>query len=132
MRSTMPMITAAALLAASPAVAHAETAATPLNADSWQQAIERALPEAQRFYGLPDLRFGFLVDTGGSVRTCMALPLDGETGARGQELCDALIAAARFRPATSSEGQPVESVFIARFTGSRAVNATDFAGVPIL
>ncbi|RJY09283.1 hypothetical protein D6201_07870 [Aurantiacibacter aquimixticola] len=108
--------------------------AQPLNADAWQRAVSRELPAIQRFRGLPELRFGFLVDTAGNVRTCLALPTEVDTRARGQALCGALIEHARFQPALDDEGNAVESVFVANFAATAPVTATsaDLAGVPIL
>ncbi|APE29464.1 hypothetical protein [Aurantiacibacter gangjinensis] len=108
--------------------------AQPLNSDEWQREIARDVPSLQRFYGLPELRFGLLVDTAGNVRTCLALPLEGEAEARGQALCPSLAEHARFEPARDGNGNPVESVFVAHFAASESTNVTnaDLAGVPVL
>lgn len=132
MRATILLSAAAITFAAAPASAQDATAAQPLNLEDVQREVVRALPATQRFYGMPDLRFGFMVDTDGRIRTCMALPVNGEDGARGQDLCATLIETARFAPARNADGQAVEGVFIASFDGVRGINASQFAGVPII
>lgn len=104
--------------------------AEPIEVAEWQNRVARDIPGIVRFEGLPELRFGFLVDTSGRVRTCLALPLEGETYARGQNLCPAFEEHARFRPALDTDGNPVESVFVAHFGNTRPSVAIDHAGVP--
>ncbi len=105
--------------------------AVPLNSAQLQRAVTRQLPATQRFHGLPEMRFGFLVDASGSVRSCLALPVAEDEPARGQKLCDGFIEDARFRPAVDEQGNAIDSVFIARFEETRPVVAADFAGVPV-
>ncbi len=110
--------------------------AQPIDAEQWQRQIARDIPGHVRFEGLPPMRFGFLVTSTGSVRSCMALPVTAdqeERGvARGQDLCEGFIEHARFQPARDADGEAIDSVYIADFGATRPVVAADYAGVPVI
>lgn len=127
--------TAGGLVLATPAAAQtfAEPAqmAQPVNPAEWQREVARDFPAIQRFEGVPELRFGFVVDREGRVRTCMALAAVGAAQGPGQALCPAFIEHAEFAPARDAEGQAIDSVFILRFEPTRPVVVIDYAGLPI-
>lgn len=106
--------------------------ARPIEAEQWQRQIARDIPGYVSFEGLPAMRFGLVVTSSGSVRSCMALPVTAdqeERGvARGQELCESFIEHARFSPALDAAGEPVDSVFIADFGATRPIVAAHHAG----
>ncbi|KLE34047.1 hypothetical protein [Aurantiacibacter luteus] len=122
---------ALAVPATAQSLAEPANAARPVNAAAWQAAMVRELPADQRFRGLPELRLGLMVDAAGGVRTCLPLPADAPQPVFAQDLCDALIATARFEPATDASGQRIDSVFVAQFAATRPTVAADYAGVPI-
>tara|TARA_B100000678_G_scaffold34429_2_gene25262 strand:+ start:1034 stop:1459 length:426 start_codon:yes stop_codon:yes gene_type:complete len=100
------------------------TQAVPVNVNRWKRQIARDFPSLQRFYGLPEMRLGLIVDARGAVTSCAALPLDKGSAAKGQSLCALIVKHARFEPARDAEGNAVRSLFVAQFGKSRAVNAT--------
>ncbi|RIV82702.1 hypothetical protein [Aurantiacibacter zhengii] len=109
--------------------------AQPLEAGLWQQQIANDIPGHLRFRGLPPLRYGLLVTSSGTVRSCMALPVTEEQAdsdeARGQDLCESFIEHARFAPARDAAGAPIDSVYIADFGTSRPLVAAHYQGEPI-
>lgn len=107
------------------AMAEPAKAAVPVDVQQWQRRIARDLHPLRRFVGLPQMRLGLVVDTRGAVTSCRALPLEEGGVAKGQGLCPLVVEHARFQPALDQAGNPVASIFIARFGKSRAVNATD-------
>ena len=80
------------------------------------------------------MRFGLVVTRDGSVRSCMALPVDAEQAARGeargQRLCERFIEHARFTPARDADGGAIDSVYIADFGASRPLVAAQHQGAP--
>ena len=99
--------------------------ATPVDVQQWQRRIVREINPLRRFVGLPEMRLGLVVDTDGAVTSCKALPLEEGGAAKGQGLCPLMIEHARFQPALDEAGNPVASIFIARFGKSRPTNAID-------
>lgn len=108
--------------------------AQPLDSGVWQQQIANDIPGFARFQGLAPMRFGLVVTTDGSVRSCMALPVGAEQAARGeargQDLCESFIEHARFAPARDADGVAIDSVYIADFGASRPLVAAQHQGAP--